>query len=325
MLRLLFSRLLQLPLILAVIFVVTFTLAWVVPGSPIGTADRSPPPEIEAAMKRQYNLDNPWRFAGQYLRGVFTRGDFGPSLRYLDLRVADIIRDGLPVSAAVGLAALIFALALGLFAGILGAIRPGSPLDMTSLALALVGVSLPTFVTGSLLLTLFVGVLRWFPFGGWDWPGGGGVAWFSPTWFGQARVMLAHIALPAVTLGLAPAAYIASLIRLGLLDALSADFVRTARAKGVPPHKVVLKHALKVAFLPVLSFLGPAAAITLTGSFVVEKVFNIPGMGDHFVNAVLNKDQFLILGVVLVYSTILIVFNLMVDIAYAWLDPRIEI
>jgi oligopeptide transport system permease protein len=322
MLRLIASRLLQLPIILAVIFAVTFTLAWLVPGNPLESSDRRPPPEIAEAMKRQYNLDSPARFIVQYLKAVFTRGDFGPSLRYHDQRVQDIIASGLPVSATIGLFALILAVIVGLGAGVIGALRPGSPLDMGSLTLALIGVSLPTFVTGSVLLAVFAGVLAWVPIGGWDWPG-----WepWGEMWWERLGDLLARLILPALTLGLAPAAYIARLVRLGLADVMSSDFVRTARAKGVGPGRVLFKHALKVAFLPVLSFLGPAAAVTLTGSFVVEKVFAIPGLGDHFVSAVLNKDQFLILGVVLVYSTILIVFNLIVDVAYAWVDPRIEL
>ncbi|MCX5662660.1 MAG: ABC transporter permease [Planctomycetota bacterium] len=322
MTRLIFWRLLQLPVILAVIFVVTFTLAWIIPGNPLEKPDgQRPDAEISAAILRQYNLDNPWRFAGEYLKGVFTRGDFGPSLRYLDQRVSDIIGQALPVSAAIGTLALAIGLMLGLAAGILGALWPRSPLDLGSLAVAMVGVSLPTFVTGSILLALAAGLFGWAPIGGWTWPG-----WSvgSQLWWSRAGIMMSHLILPALTLGLAPAAYIARLIRLGLADVMSSDFIRTARAKGLSERQSLFRHALKVAFLPVLSFLGPAAAVTLTGSFVVEQVFAVPGLGEHFVNAVRNKDQFLILGVVLVYSTILIVFNLVVDVAYAWIDPRIE-
>lgn len=327
MFRLIVARTLQLPLILAVIFAATFLLVWVIPGSPLDEPEgRRPDPEIQAAMLRQYNLDNPWRFAGQYLRDVFTRGDFGPSLRYQDQRVSSIIREGLPVSATIGLAALVIALVLGMTAGVVGALFPRSPLDLASLSLALVGVSLPTFVTGSVLLALFAGVFGWQVLGAWEWPvPSGHWPFFDAPWRSTAIDFLAKISLPALTLGLAPAAYIASLIRFGLAEVMRSDFVRTARAKGLSEFRVVRRHAIKVAFLPVLSFLGPAAAVTLTGSFVVERVFNIPGIGDHFVQAVLNKDQFLILGVVLVYSTMLIVFNLLVDIAYAWVDPRIEL
>lgn len=306
MVRFITIRLLQLPLILLVIFTVTFTLTWIIPGNPLERPEaRRPPPEVEAAMKRQYNLDNPWSFARAYVRSVLLRGDLGPSLQYPDQRVSDIIRHALPVSAMIGLAALAAALILGMAAGVIGALRPGSVLDLSSLAMAVVGVSLPSFVTGSLLLVLFAGVLRWAPVGGWGGP--------------------EHLILPALTLAAGPAAYIARLIRLGLADVMSSDFIRTARAKGLSQHQALFRHAMKVAFLPVLSFLGPAAAVTMTGSFVVEKVFSVPGLGKHFVNAVLNKDQFLILGVVLTYSAILVVFNLLVDLAYAWVDPRIEL
>lgn len=304
MVRLIVSRLLQLPLIVGVIFLATFMLAWWIPGNPLERPEgQRPPPEVQQAMLRQFNLDSPWSFLRSYTAGLL-QGDLGPSLKHPDQRVNDILASGLPVSATIGLAALIVALHIGLLAGIVGALRPGSVWDMSSLGVALLGVSLPTFVTGSLLLMLFAGVLQWCPVGGWGTP--------------------RHLVLPAIALGLMPAAYIARLIRLGLADVMGSDYVRTARAKGLSNRDVILKHALKVAFLPVLSFLGPAAAATLTGSFVVEQVFNIPGVGEHFVNAITSKDQTMILGIVLVYSTMLVVFNLAVDVAYAWVDPRIE-
>ena len=302
---LILRRLLQLPLILAIVFTVTFTLVWVLPGSPLDRADgRRPPPEVEQAMRARYNLDSPIGFVWSYLKGVAV-GDFGPSMQYQGQTVRGILAQGLPVSASLGVAALAVALFLGTLAGVVGALRPGSPLDSASLGLTLLGISLPNFVTGSILLVVFAGLLQWVPVGGWASP----------------RDMI----LPAITLGLAPAAYIARLVRLGLADIMSADYLRTARAKGLSHTKALFKHALKVAYLPVLSFLGPAAASVMTGSFVVEKVFNIPGVGEYFVNSVLSKDQSLILGIVLVYATMLIVFNLLVDVAYAWLDPRIEV
>ncbi len=307
MLRFITWRLLQLPLILAVVFAVTFSLAWLIPGNPLERTDgRRPPPEIEAAMLRKYNLDSPTSFAAGYLKSVLLHGDFGPSLMYQDESVNDIINRSLPISAALGAVALALALILGLIAGVVGALKPGSVLDLSSLAMALIGVSLPSFVTASVLLVVFAGLLHWMP-----------VVWRE----GQ----LSSWILPALTLSAAPAAYIARLIRLGLADVMTSDFIRTARAKGLSQRQALFRHALKIAFLPVLSFLGPAAAATMTGSFVVEKVFAIPGMGEHFVNAVLNKDQFLILGVVLVYSTMLVLLNLAVDVAYAWVDPRIEV
>jgi len=293
----------QLPIILVIVFLITFTLAWIVPGNPLQRpSGRKPPPEVQEQMRRQYNLHSPTAFLASYVRDVFLKGDFGPSFKS-DQRVSDIIRTALPVSAKLGALALVVALFLGTVAGVLGALKPGSPLDLSSLAIALVGISLPNFVTGSILLVVFVGLLHWFPLS-----------------YGSGPMALV---LPAVTLGVMPAAYIARLIRLGLADVMATDFVRTARAKGLTRNQALFKHALKVAYLPVLSFMGPAAAHVMTGSFVVEKVFNMPGLGEHFVKAVIEKDQFLILGVVLVYSTLLVCFNLLVDVAYAWVDPRI--
>ncbi len=323
MLRLIVSRLLQLPVILAVIFVVTFVLAWVIPGNPLDRSpDRRPPKAVQEAMLRQYNLDNPWTFATSYLKGIFLHGDLGPSLYYPDRRVDEVLAEGLPVSAALGVAALVLALIIGLAAGGIGALKPRSTWDFSSLLVALAGVSLPTFVTASVLLAVFAGLLSWVPIGGWDWPGW---AVWTGAWWSGAGAMIGRMILPALALSLLPAAYIARLIRLGLAEVMSSDYIRTARAKGLSPRQVLMRHAMKVAFLPVLSFLGPAAASALTGSFVVEQVFSIPGVGRDFVAAVLNKDQFLILGLVLVYSTMLILFNLMVDLAYAWVDPRIEL
>ncbi len=311
MLRLIAWRLIQLPLILAIIFVVTFTLVWMIPGNPLDRPDaQRPPPEIEQAMLRQYNLHDPWVFAGSYLQGIFLGSehypapDFGPSLQYQDQRVLQIISAGLPVSVQLGAAALIVALCLGTAAGVIGALWPGSFLDLSSLAMALIGISLPSFVTGSILLVVFAGLLQWFSVVGWGSP--------------------QHYVLPAITLGVMPAAYVARFIRLGLADIMSSDYIRTARAKGLSYHHTVFKHALKVAYLPVISFLGPAAAATMTGSFVVEAVFQVPGIGTHFIHGVLHKDQFLILGVVLTYASMLVAFNLIVDIVYAWFDPRIE-
>ena len=228
--------------------------------------------------------------------------------------MGDIIASGLRVSLTVGLAAIPLALLIGIVAGVLGALRPGSPLDLASLSVALMGVSLPSFVTGTLLLLLFAGVLGVLPAGGW--PEGG---WSDPIG------LLPRLLLPALTLAVLPAAYIARLIRLGLADVMTSDFIRTARAKGLSRHQTLFRHALKVALLPVVSYLGPAAAGALTGSFVVEKVFALPGLGSHFVTAVLDKDQFLILGIVLTYSTLLVGLNLLVDVAYAFVDPRIEV
>ena len=309
-------RLLQMPIILFVIYTITFSLAWLIPGNPLENPEgRRPPQVIMQAMLEQYKLDNPWSFYWDYLGkatgvswllGEHDRPfDLGPSLTHQDWTVNEILAAGLPVSITLGLLAILLACAIGLTAGIIGGIRPGSVADLVTLLIALVGISLPSFVIGTLLLVIFGVWLNIFPIGGWG--------------------RLSYTFLPALTLALPFAAYIARLTRYGMIDELATDYVRTARAKGVPQMRVVLKHALKNAFLPVLSFLGPAAAMAMTGSFVVEKVFAVPGIGTHFVNAVLSKDLTLIMGVVLVYSTMLILFNLVVDVLYRWVDPRIEL
>lgn len=305
MIAMVLRRLLQLPVILLAIYTVTFLLAWALPGSAVVSDEgRAPPPEVLAAIEARYGLDDPVRFYFTYLRDVLFRLDFGPSLRYPDWTVNQIVASSLPVSVALGLTAILIAAALGLTAGVIGALRPNSLADIGTLAIALIGISLPTFVIGAVLLIVF------------------------PVWLGVGRVGgwggVGDLLLPAFTLSLPFAAYIARLTRMGMIETLGADYIRTARAKGLPARTVVLKHALKNAFLPVLSYLGPAAAAAMTGSFVIEKVFNVPGIGQHFVNGVLNKDLFLIMGVVLIYATLLILFNLAVDVLYRWIDPRIE-
>ena len=206
---------------------------------------------------------------------------------------------------ALGTWALLLALVLGVFLGVMGAVYRYSAMDYATLFVAILGISVPTFVVGAGLLVVFGVMLAWAPVGGWG------------TW--------SHVWLPGIALSFPFMAYIARLTRLGMLDVLSSDYIRTARAKGCSTASVIWKHALKNAFLPVLSFLGPAAANVLTGSFVIEQVFNIPGLGTHFVQSVLNKDQMLILAVVVVFSSVIVMFNLAVDIAYGWIDPRIGI
>ena len=331
---LILRRLAQLPLILLVIYTLTLTLAWAVPGNPLENPDgRRPPPEVQEQMLRQYNLDSFWRFYGSYLdsatgvrylrdtisgdaaqraqvaaeaglspepRFVF---DLGPSLQYDDWRVNEIVAGSLPVSVALGAAAIIIATIVGTLAGVVGAVKPNSFADLSTLAIALVGISLPNFVIGTVLLLIFGVWLQVLPIGGW-----GGID---------------RMIMPAVTLSLPFAAYIARLTRMGMIEQLGSDYIRTARAKGASERTVILKHALKNAFLPVLSFLGPASALAMTGSFVVERVFNVPGIGQHFVNGVQNKDLFLIMGVVLIFATLLVLLNLVVDVLYRWVDPRI--
>jgi oligopeptide transport system permease protein len=218
--------------------------------------------------------------------------------------VNEIISASLPVSVTLGGTAILIALAIGLGAGVIGAVRPNSAADIGTLIIALVGISLPSFVIGTVLLLVFPVLLGIGKVGEW----------------GTLRAMV----LPAVTLSLPFAAYIARLTRIGMIDSLGADYIRTARAKGVSHSGILIRHALKNAFLPVLSYLGPATALAMTGSFIVERVFTVPGMGQHFVNAVQNKDLFLIIGVVMIFATMLVLFNLLVDVMYRWVDPRID-
>ncbi len=335
MLALILRRLIQMPIIIGVIYTLTLVLAWAVPGNPLENPEgRRPPEAVMAAMKAQYNLDSFPKFYFSYLdsatgikwtretlngeaarqsdaakeaglpprpRPVF---DLGPSLKHRDQRVMDILAGALPVSVTLGFAAIIIAVTIGVMAGVVGAMKPNSIADITTLIVALVGISLPSFVIGTAMLLVFGVWLKLLPVGGWG--------------------TLGQMVLPAVTLSLPFAAYIARLTRMGMIEQLGSDYVRTARAKGVSERAVLLKHALKNAFLPVLSYLGPALALAMTGSFVVERVFNVPGLGQHFVNAVQNKDLFLIIGVVLVFSTMLVLMNLAVDVLYRWVDPRIE-
>ncbi|MFZ2873615.1 MAG: ABC transporter permease [Phycisphaerales bacterium] len=319
MMRFILRRLAQVPVTLAAIYTLTVLLAWAVPGNPLENPDGpQPPPEAVEAMKARYNLDSTWRFYWSYLDGASGVGalrdalagrarsgpvfDLGPSLQYRDQTVGGIISQSLPVSVSVGAAAILIALVLGLAAGISGALRPGGWLDQLSLSFAMLGVSIPAFVVGTVLLMVAASWLGLGIVGKWGTPEG--------------------LLFPALTLGLPYAAYVARLSREGMIEALASDYVRTARAKGLSPARVVMVHALRNALLPVVTFLGPACAGAMTGSFVVESIFALPGLGQHFVAAVQNKDLFLIIGVVMTFSTMLVLFNLAVDVMYRWIDPR---
>ena len=305
MIRFIAWRIAQFPLILGIIYLLTFLFVWVAPGNPFGQSERQLNEQAEADLKRRFHAESAWQFLAHYPRQIITTGYFGPSMHYPEWSVNDILKSALPVSIALGLLALTIGTVAGLAIGTLAAVNRGGTLDWFSLGLVLLGISLPSFITAALLLSVFAGWLKWFPVGGW----------------GSIRDMV----LPGLALSLAPMAYIARLSRVSMIDVLSSDFVRTARAKGLSRSVVIWKHCLRNAFLPVLSYLGPAAAATLTGSFVVEKVFSIPGLGQHFVNSIQNRDRTLILGTVMVYSVFLMSFNLLVDIGYAFVDPRIDV
>jgi oligopeptide transport system permease protein len=463
MLRFLAFRILQFPLILAIIYVSTFLLAWVAPGSPF-EKERKLAPETKKMLEEKFHASSPGKFLTHYPWKIITTGDFGPSLNYQEFSVNDILRKSLPVSVTLGLAAVGIALIGGVFLGTIAAVRRNGVMDWSSLAIALIGVSVPSFVGASLLLSSFafskslgltiiavamaVASLCWlvmqiqrgklegfrhctvqlafaavcllltgylavsmlnstsgvrqklekseiFPLGGWpsgmehgllpadtperqamfaratpelkvalndpaiyfepivkrdrssrinsyevtnkanvevpmgeDWDElmnhGPKYYELSTRWGLSFLRYLQHMTLPALALSLLPMAYITRLTRVSMIDVLASDYVRTARAKGLSRPAVIWRHCLRNAFLPVLSYIGPATAATLVGSFVVEKVFNIPGMGDYFVRSVLNRDQTLILGTVMVYSVLLLSLNLFVDVMYSVVDPRIK-
>lgn len=303
MMGLLIRRLLSGALTVACIYTLTFVMVVSIPGNPFQQGQHRLSHEVASALLARYHMDNNWLYFWEFLSGA-VRLDFGPTFMYADWTCNQVIASSLPVSMSIGLAGMLIALVVGVPLGVLGAVRRYGWLDVSLTTLVLTGISLPTFVTGSFLL-IVVGVkLQLAPVGGWGSP--------------------SHLILPAITLSLPFTAYIVRLTRTGMIDALSADFVRTAIAKGASRSRVIVRHALPVALLPVLSFLGPATAQAVTGSFVVEKVFGVPGMGQHFVNAALNRDPGLLLASVLVFSTLLVTFNTLVDLVYSAADPRIS-
>lgn len=297
-------RFVGLVLTLWCVFTVSFLLMRAVPGGPY-SGERKLPPEIEENIKHRYKLDLP--IYRQYVieLGNVARGDFGLSMRLLDFNVNQVIAQGLPISAALGIFALSYALVLGLCAGIVSALYRGSWADWLLMSLATVGIAVPSFVIAGLAILLFVFAIPVFPAAGWG--------------------TLRQLVLPAMCLGTLYAAEIARITRTGMLDALSQDFVRTARAKGLSHLAVALRHALPSAMLPVVSFLGPAVAGILTGSVVIERIFAIPGLGWHFVQAALQRDYTLAMGLVLLYTLLLYVMNFLVDLSYGILDPRVEL
>lgn len=288
---------------LLVLVTVTFFLMRAAPGGPFD-GERALPPEIEATLAAEFHLDEPlWQQFGRYLAGL-ARGDLGPSFQYEGFRVSELIAKGAPVSAIVGFSALLLALLGGVGLGAVAAIHRGSGIDRAVMLLALAGLSIPPYVTAPLLILLFALGLAWLPAGGWG--------------------TVSAAILPAIALALPQVAAIARLTRGSLAEVLAAPYIRTARAKGLPEGVIVLRHALKPALLPVLSYLGPAAAGLMTGSVVVEQIFGIPGIGRYFVQGALNRDYTLVLGVVLFYGAVVVAFNFIVDLAYGVLDPRVQ-
>ena len=305
MLSLALRRLLGAVPTLLLLLTLAFFLMHAAPGGPFD-AERSLPPQIEAALRAQYQLDQPlWRQYLHYLGGLL-RGDLGPSFQYGGFSVAELIGSGAPVSFRLGAAALLLALLLGVVLGSAAALQRGGWLDRVLMTFALAGISVPAYVVAPLLVLLFAVTLHWLPAGGWS---AGGVS---------------DAVLPVISLALPQVAAIARLSRASMIEVLSAPYIRTARAKGLPLRLVVWRHALKPALLPVLSYLGPAAAGLVTGSVVIEQVFGIPGIGRYFVQGALNRDYTLVLGVVLFYGALIVLFNFLVDMLYGVLDPRVR-
>ena len=303
MFRFVVRRLLQTIPVLFVIITATFFMVRFVPGGPF-TSERALPPEILKNLEAHYGLDQPiWRQYTNYL-GRIVRGDFGPSFKYSNRTVNEIIGDKLPVSLELGGLALGVALLIGLPLGVLAAVRRNSWLDYLASSTGMLGICVPTFVLGPLLVLFFAIHLRWVNASGWyDW---------------TDRV------LPALTLGFVYAAYLMRLTRGGMLEVLNQDYIRTARAKGATETRIVLRHALRGGLLPVISFLGPAVAGILTGSFVIETIFQIPGLGREFVNSAFNRDYTLVLGTVILYASLIVVCNLAVDVVQVWLNPKLK-
>jgi len=305
MLRFIIRRLLiTIPTILIVI-TITWGLIRLAPGN-FYTGEKPIPKAIEANIREKYGLNKPWYVQYGKMMGHVVRLDFGNSLKYEGKSVNGIIRRSLPVSAAIGLCAYLLALIVGITLGSLAALKQNSKLDYASMALAMIGISVPNFVLGPILVLIFSLTLYWLP---------------PSRWYGFPS---RGVILPVLTLSGIYMAYIARLTRAGMLEVLRSDYIRTARAKGLSERQVVVRHALRGGLMPVVSFTGPALAFLLTGTVVVERLFALPGLGNYFIQASLNRDEPLIIGIVSFIAITLLLMNLLVDVAYAYLDPRIR-
>ncbi|MDT8900503.1 ABC transporter permease [Anaeroselena agilis] len=304
MLKYTVSRFLSMLLVLFIITTATFVLMHAIPGGPF-TAEKNLPEAVLKNLNERYHLNDPlFKQYTDYLANV-ARGDLGPSFKYEARTVNDIIAESFPVSAELGLAAVFIAVAGGLPMGIIAALRQNRWPDYLCMFAATIGISVPGFILATLFIYVFALKLELFPAAMWGGP--------------------EYVVLPALALAAFPMAFIARLTRSSMLEVLGLDFIRTARAKGLSPFAVVWRHALKNALIPVVTYLGPLIAAVLTGSFVIESIFAIPGLGRHFVTSIYNRDYTVILGITIFYSTFLVFLNFLVDIAYAWLDPRIKL
>lgn len=303
MLKILASRLVTGLIVIFIVISITFFLLRSLPGGPFDT-DRKLPPQIQQNIEKKYNLDKPlWQQYSLYIYGI-ARGEFGPSYKYIDRSVNDIIKESFPVSFKLGLLSLLLSVLLGCVFGIIASVRKGRFLDFFSFSFSTALVSVPSFVIGAFLIFIFSIKFGLLPAALWGEP--------------------KHYILPCLTLAAGPAAYLIRLVRSSMLDVTGAQFIRTASAKGLKTFTIILKHVFINALIPVVTVLGPITAYLVTGSFVVEHIYAIPGMGKFFVLAVSNRDYPLIMGITVVYTTVLIVSNLVVDLLYLKLDPRIR-
>ena len=290
---------------LLIIITATFFLMRAAPGGPFDQ-EQTLPPEIVANLQSAYGLDQPiWIQYGRYL-GSLLHGDFGPSFKYKDFTVTELIAQGFPVTLELGVIAILLALLIGIPLGIYAALRHNLAADHASMSVAVIGIAVPSFVVLPFLGLVFGIKLHWLPVAGWE------------------PDSLRYLVLPVIALALPPLAYIARMTRGSLLEVMRSDFIRTARAKGLPLHSIVLTHALRPALLPVAGYLVPAVAAIMTGSLVVESIAGLPGIGRYLVQGALNRDYTLVLGMVIIYSTLLIGMGLLVDLLYVWLDPRVR-
>ena len=306
MLRFLFRRLLVAIPTLLLVITVAFFMMRAAPGSPF-VNERQLSPEVEKAVMAQFGMDRPLvEQYVNYLKGVAV-GDFGPSLKYRDKTVLEILQANYKVSLTLGGLSILLAAMVGMSLGVIAALRQNRVADYLTMGIAILGVCIPTFVTAPLLVLVFASKLGWLPTAGWN------------------DGALANLILPITVLALPQIAVISRLTRAGMIEVLGSNYIRTARAKGLPEHLIVRKHALRAAIMPLVSYLGPAAAGLLTGSLVVEKIFNLPGLGKFFVNSALQRDYTVVMGMVIVYAVLILVLNLIADMLYAALDPRVRL
>jgi oligopeptide transport system permease protein len=305
MLRYAATRLLGIVPTLFLVITVAFFIVRLAPGGPFDQ-EQSLPPDIRANLEAAYGLDRPMLVQyARYVAGLL-HGDFGPSFKYRDFTVTELIRRGLPVSLTIGFLALLLAVSGGIAAGCVAALRRRSWVDPLVMGVAVIGMIVPVFVVAPVFQLLFGIGLGWLPVSGWK------------------VGAVSDLVLPVVTLALPLMAYVARLTRGSMLEVLASNFIRTARAKGLPWRRVILRHALPPALLPVVSYLGPASAMVLTGSLVVEKLFGLPGSGRYLIEGALNRDYTLVLGMTVVVATLTLTLNLVADLIYAWLDPRVR-